>query len=279
MTRKTALMVALFAALVLAGTAGATDWREFMIAAPSAQIALQDTVFEEVEEEYMVDARNGGKALIFSAALPGAGQLYAGSYLKALGFIAVEAAGWYLYSDFSGEGNRIEDEFEAYANQNWSEDQYWNAIASLAGLSVDNREALREWEHANFSHGLHLEKDQQYYEMIGKYIGQFGFGWDDIFLGPTGPFRGDDPATPYFDNQGQAAARSLSYMDMRYDSNQLLERSSIATQIALLNHVASALDASFTVRAMNREAQAQVGFRAIDYDNHPVAVGGLTFKW
>ncbi|HNY91783.1 MAG TPA: hypothetical protein PL189_08620 [bacterium] len=274
MTRKTALMVALFAALVLAGTAGATDWREFMIAAPSAQIALQDTVFEEVEEEYTVDARNGGKALIFSAALPGAGQLYAGSYLKALGFIAVEAAGWYLYSDFSGEGNRIEDEFEAYANQNWSEDQYWNAIASLAGLSVDNREALREWEHANFSHGLHLEKDQQYYEMIGKY-NQFNYGWNDVYN--TTP-RPTDKII-YLKEQERSAKR-LYYEGRRNASNTAFKRATGSLTLVMINHLASALDAVWTVSRHNRSiAEARLLFEPRHLDQHPYSALTLRVDW
>jgi len=68
-------------------------------------------------------------------------------------------------------------------------------------------------------------------------------------------------------------------MDMRYDSNKFLDRSSLAIQIAMLNHVAAALDASFTVRAMKRKARAEVGFRPVRYKDRFVAVGGLKFTW
>ena len=68
--------------------------------------------------------------------------------------------------------------------------------------------------------------DQQYYEMIGKYIGQFGFGWDEYMGQPE--FPADDPTTPWFDGIRQY---SIDYMDMRYDSNQLLEYTYIASVI------------------------------------------------
>ena len=108
--------------------------------------------------------------------------------------------------------------------------------------------------------------------MIGKYIRQFGIGWEphlDDF-----PF--DDPSTPHYDGR-----RILSeiYMDMRYDSNKLLDKSSLAIQIAMLNHVASALDASFTVRAMRRQARAELGFRPLRHNNRDLVVGGLNFTW
>ncbi len=104
--------------------------------------------------------------------------------------------------------------------------------------------------------------------MIGKYIRQFGFGWNDAY--------GDDPSLPYFSGN---SPNSLLYMDMRYDSNRLLEFSAIATQVALLNHVAAALDASFSVRAMKRDARVDVGFRSIIHNDNPVAVGGFNITW
>ncbi len=96
-----------FIMLACAALAGATDWQNFMTETPQTLLALQDTTAEEGDEatdeaeeyateEYVSGTKHLGKALIFSAVVPGAGQLYAGSYWKALGFVAVEAAGWYL---------------------------------------------------------------------------------------------------------------------------------------------------------------------------------------
>jgi len=53
---------------------------------------------------------------LFSAVVPGSGQLYAGSYWKTLGFVAIEAASWYMYIHYNQRGKDIEDQFEIYAD-------------------------------------------------------------------------------------------------------------------------------------------------------------------
>lgn len=257
---------------------------------------------------------NPGKALILSAILPGAGEYYAGSKIKAAIFFGLEVAAWSAVVYFYNAGQKKDKEFKDYANTHFTESiyrdrEYFLALQPNWGDSGKFNGTLDEWiskgwdekihylPSAGFTHNLPTQdernrnagEDQQYYEMIGKYIGQFGFGWSDVHQGrPTGPFWGDDPSTPWFDNQDpnypndptkKTALLSIRYMDMRYESNQLLERSSIATQVALLNHVASAIDASLTVRAMNKQATATVGFKAIEFDGNPMAIGGLNLKW
>ena len=83
------------------------------------------------------------------------------------------------------------------------------------------REGEMEWQDkldylpsAGFTHELPSESDrnnssddQQYYEMIGKYIGQFGVGWDSH----PDDFPFDDPRTPYYDGR---RIFSEIYMDM-----------------------------------------------------------------
>ena len=111
----------------------------------------------------------------------------------------------------------------AYANEHFTEqlyrDQEWFlATSSEYGNSGSYQGTRESWEAeinwqekleflpgGGFTHELPSElkrsanksDDQQYYEMISKYIGQFGFGWDahpDDF-----PFDNED--TPYFDGQ------------------------------------------------------------------------------
>jgi len=247
---------------------------------------------------------NAGKALILSAVLPGAGEYYAGAKIRAAVFFGIEVAAWTAVVYYYNAGQQKDKDFKKYADQHFFEEVYRTKEYSLAqqpqyGDSGAFKGTEPEWRVKTWDEKIHFlpsegfthnlptndervsnsSEDQQYYEMIGKYIHQFGFGWDDVFLGPTGPFKGDDPGTPEYDDADGAAAKSVYYMGMRYDSNQLLERSAIATQIALLNHVASALDASFAVRAINKQAEAQVGFHAIQYGEHLVTVGGLNLKW
>jgi len=247
-----------------------------------------------------------GRALMLSAIIPGAGEYYAGKKLRAAAFFAIEVAAWAGVIYYYNKGQDEDKKFKSYANSHFFERVYRDYEFQLAqnpayGDSGAFTGTFDEWTAETWDYKIHYlpdrgfthelpdgqdranqSMDQQYYEMIGKYIHQYGFGWDDVFLGSPGAvtgFLGDDPATPNYDNQNGAAKRSAHYMDMRYASNNYLDNSAIAIQIAMLNHVASALDASFTVQAMKRKAKAQVGFRPIRYDDHQVAVGGLNFSW
>ncbi len=255
---------------------------------------------------------NPGKALLLSAIWPGAGEYYAGYKWRALAFTIIELAAWTGVIYFYNEGMDKEKEFKAFADLHFHEDVYRQKEYDIARtynvgrgdttvftgslndwISLPWETKLRFLPSEGFTHdlptreqrGLSKSDDQQYYEMIGKYIHQFGFGWDDVFQlvgGVITGFLGDDPNTPYYDNKrefGGYAGLSLQYMDMRYKSNQMLERSSISIQVAMLNHVASALHASFTVRALKRKARAEVGFRSIEYNGRPLAMGGLNFQW
>lgn len=255
---------------------------------------------------------NPGKALVLSAIIPGAGQHYAGHTWRGALFLAVEIGAWYGVVHYYNEGQKKDDEFKAYADMHFDEDVYrWqefkvarSPLGTIGAYPDDELHDFDSWTNESwdekikflpsggFTHELPTEDDrntnptdlQQYYEMIGKYIHQFGFGWDDVFEKfdgdpPTYFFKGDEEDTGYYDNLDGTAKRSAEYMDMRYQSNQMLDYSAYAIQIVMLNHVAAALEASFSVRAMNRKARAEVGFRQINYNDHPVAVGGLNIKW
>ena len=67
---------------------------------------------------------NPGTALLLSAILPGAGELYAGSKLKAGIFFAVEVAAWTGVILFYNKGKDKEDEFMEFADANFNEDLY-----------------------------------------------------------------------------------------------------------------------------------------------------------
>ena len=245
---------------------------------------------------------NPGKALLLSAIIPGAGEYYAGNKIKAAIFFTIEVAAWTSVVYFYGEGKDKEDEFIAFADENFDEDIY---RAHEFGLAQDPNHGdgdtpgfdgtIEEWTAMSWEKKIHYlpregfthelptlaERNanwslkQQFYEMIGKYLDQFGFGWNDRY--------GDDEGTPYFDwKNGDGPADSPNsglYMDMRHDSNKLLGYSAWGYNIALLNHVASALDASFSVRIAKRRAKAELGFRQVPYNGGLVNAAGLNFSW
>lgn len=235
------------------------------------------------------ERKSPGKALMLSAIMPGAGELYAGSPLKAILFFGIEVGAWAGVAIYQADGKDKETQFEEYADTHWSKGDYWQWLESLDNwveplntpripypdLDEDYypQSVYNDFEDDNaFTHNLPLTKTQQYYEMIGKYITQFGPGWNDA--DPTAISNG--PEIFHFTGESQ---NSKDYMDMRYESNQALDKSAMFFQIVMLNHVASALDAGFTVRAMNKKLDTAFQFAPYQYYDEHIAMGQITVNW
>lgn len=208
--------------------------------------------------------------VLFSAAIPGAGEMYAGSWLKGALLLGAEVVLWMGYKHYSNKGQEWDDAFHVYADEHWSEPRYWVYIAGtgepyIAGVDEINYtvylEQLRAKEHDNYSHGLHAEKDQQYYEMIGKYD-QFVAGWDDYQ-------KGQPDLTP----------KRNHYLDMRDNSNKQFKNASACVMAVLANHVLSAFDAAWAVKSKNRriESKFRTGLKQIE--NRVLPTFSMQFNW
>jgi hypothetical protein len=192
--------------------------------------------------------KSPGLGALFSALVPGTGEMYAGSWLKGAIFLGAEIGLWVGYWQFHKKGGEWEDIFQAFADDHWSEDRW------------------RDWmqnhpEFGDTTHTLPSTKTQQYYEMIGKY-NQFKAGWDDYTEG------------------GAALTPNRNYYeDLRDKSNDQFKRASYCAMISLGNHVLSALDAALTVRLKNRTLKGQVrmGLKNTLRETVPVAV--LRMSW
>ncbi|MDD5089092.1 MAG: DUF5683 domain-containing protein, partial [bacterium] len=83
-----------------------------------AQVADPQTEDETASTD-MLEAgspkKNIGKAAMFSLVIPGAGQMYAGSWKTAIPWFAIEVAGWAMFATYHAQGQDKTDEFEAYA--------------------------------------------------------------------------------------------------------------------------------------------------------------------
>lgn len=233
--------IVIFSIIFVTGFARAVDLQDLALHSPYVHYPL-----EIDESKTPAHLKSVGKGFVFSALIPGSGQLYAGSYLKAALFVAVEAASWYIYAHYNREGNDIEDRFHAYADEHWSEPDYWKWVSQHSGIpySEENMERLRDWEHNTFSHGLHRNKDQQYYEMIGKYD-QFNAAWDDAGIGLLD--QAWDTSNP------DRSENRLYYEDLRDESNQAYKKATTGATIALINHIISAADASYTIYRHNQK--------------------------
>ena len=200
------------------------------------------------------------KVLLFSAIIPGAGELYCGSYLKSALFFGIEVGAWVMYASYNKKGNEKEDEYEAYADENWKRSKWESWF-----------EGLTDEEQNVFSHELPETKTQQYYEMIGKY-NQFLVGWEGVPLDLTST-EIQDPANTSPLREG--------YMDMRAESNRLFKRATSGIYIAMFNHVLSAIDAAWTAKRHNSELVIETSLRIdnkyFNHENHPML--SLRLKW
>jgi hypothetical protein len=205
-------------------------------------------------------------AAAFSAVIPGAGEFYSESYWKSAIFVVAEATLWTLNIIYNGKGDTQTDFYRKYADEHWSAVRYaeWiNANLQYMGLDkstytipVNPNTSLHPWEridwialgqteHAvsstdlgsGFSHSLAPYGDQQYYEMIGKYM-QFIHGWDQTNFN----------VSTYMD---QLTPQMTWYAGERGKANDFYNIASTTATILVLNHVLSALDAAWSAHSYN----------------------------
>ncbi len=252
------------------------------------------------------EPKSPGKALLLSAIIPGAGEFYAGSKLKGLLFLSLEVAAWTGVAVYQQDGRDKENKFIDYANSHWSKFRYWYWLETylvnfndflteeyptnppdktVTGSFNGNTymfypyHVYEEFEEFNgFTHNLPSSADQQYYEMIGKYLTQFGPGWDDCSTpDDTASVGGTTDRTYYWD--GDTTPRADHYGTMRYNSNQAFEYASYCFQAVMLNHVISALDAGFTVRLRNRKIETAFNVYPKNNNGENVTMGQVTVNW
>jgi hypothetical protein len=210
---------------------------------------------------------------LLSAAVPGAGEFYSGSYIKAGVFFGVEVATWIISSTYNRKGDRQTVFYKAYANEHYSpiryaqwlykyvdqinptinRDQYHlfneqydpNAGPPFSYLNWPQLNAMEYQIGDGFTHRLPVYGEQQYYELIGKYK-QFSKGWDDE---PDELDHTTPEAEYYF------YAHEFNLADKYYN----IASSFVAVTVA--NHILSALDAAWSASRYNKALHAEVSLR------------------
>lgn len=261
------------------------------------KFALLQEVQNQDQQEFQTDAqrKSGIKAALFSAVLPGAGEVYTKSYLKAALFIALEIGFWTTNIIYENKGDVEDVHMKAFGDAHWSERRYWSKVYEQAlaqgewsgsdpMVQVDENNlisdayytpqviaALRGKEAAiGYTHGLPTTKTQQYYEMIYKYLHQFGVGWDDA------------PSFSYYDdvaNLKNPTPNISQYRSMRNRSNSYYETATNMVELALLNHLISALDAAWSARQFNNKVKYSLEFRQRKMNFERVNMYGLNISW
>ncbi|HUI10327.1 MAG TPA: hypothetical protein VL221_08370 [Bacteroidota bacterium] len=232
---------------------------------PGSGGSLQDAVGDASQ----ASRKSPWLAAGLSIVLPGAGEFYSESYIKSGLFFAAEAALWALAYAWDHKGDKQTDFFQNYANAHWSVVAYAQyALANYAPANgnyqviIPNTSGDPPWMRINWSELNRMEQDigatangsyyshilpiyntQQYYELIGKYP-QFNQGWDD--------------APPSFSYGGTRSNEALYYDGQRGQANTYYTTASTFVGIAVINHVASAIDAALSAGSYNRGLHASV---------------------
>ena len=196
--------------------------------------------------------KSPGRALLYSALLPGFGEWYAGARKRAVLFVGLEAAAWGLYFSWSGKGRDIEEDFRGVADEQWDVLRYMDWRGSTISRNSSITHALPCSTFVVGGEGIsqcpEVER-QQYYELIGKYD-QFVSGWEDV------RDRGGNLVQPTEIDSAEnfVSEQRFAYEDQRNDSNRFLKRATNVAGLILVNHVISAIDASRAARLAARGA-------------------------
>jgi hypothetical protein len=221
--------------------------------------------------------KSPGKAFMYSLVVPGLGQYYSGSKIKPIVFLAVEVFGLSQAFKYHGNGDDITAEFEQFNRDHWNVDSVTYAIGDDDYLSyqaylmsaygtlrpdtLDDPDLRR-----GFTHILPDDKNQQYYEMTGKYH-QFSWGWDDARLeGQTLEDLIADPDgvpittglnVPLSDNR-------LIYEGMRDNANKEYDKGMKMVFVIMGNHLISAFEAFFSTKRHNNRLKYNQPFSQIN---------------
>jgi hypothetical protein len=208
--------------------------------------------------------RSPGKSFLYSLVLPGAGQVYTGSKIKAGIFMAVEVAAWAFYYMNNVKGRDQETTNNQTADRSWSAERYTNWLIEEHGITSDDSTSERTGQ--KFTHHLPPTKTQQYYEMIGKYD-QFKYGWIDS------DYRTSDSTSDI----------RTAYLSDRAKANDQFTKAKTGAIVALANHLLSAFDAALSARRHNSRqdsfGELTLKARLADYEGQQIPKLLLTYRF
>ncbi len=277
---------------VVVSSADDPEWKYNLYKHQLLEDSYQHTDSMEVVE---LQKRSVGKAALYSAILPGSGQYYNGSIWKTILFAGIEVAAWTAYFVYDSKGDQSDVDMRSFADMNWSEHKYWSyiydeaktqnienlpdyeltprdeetGIVLLVGYNQDMANSLRYLENTlGHTHRLPETKTQQYYEMIYKYLTQFGNAWSDA-----------DFYTTYYGNTNTMTPQMFSYRDMRNQTNDYYDSATAAINVVLVNHVLSALEAAWSARVYNKDLEIKMNAHNLRYLDEQVQMYGFNISW
>lgn len=261
------------------------------------RLIKQSSIQTSTQQGLKLEKKSPAKAALFSALIPGAGQYYARSYWKSALFALIEVGALTAYVHYTNSGDSKDRQMRSLGDEQWSEQRYWSKVYMLASqsskwdydpLQIDadgvisdasfNQTTinhLREVEvkggFRGFTHELPHTKTQQYYEMIYKYLDQFGSGWREV---------GND--WTYYDSYSSLdhlLPNLATYKKIRNDSNDLYRVAFYASVSILANHLISAFEAAWSVHKQNKGLTYSLQSKTAFYAGNYLPTLGLDVSW
>lgn len=191
--------------------------------------------------------------VLYSALVPGLGEISMGYYKRGIALVAVEIAAWSGYFVKHGEGLDLRDEYEAFADANWGV-QKWieDHPCNVEQIGERNLENLELCGQASSGSGawpgyipyVSKEEDKQhYYENLGKYDWYIS-GWSD-WNPDSDPYDRDTPLRD-------------QYRAMRAESNGALDDANMFVWVSVAARVFSLAETAIIVHNRRGEQSTQV---------------------
>jgi len=191
--------------------------------------------------------KSPGKAFFYSLAVPGLGQYYYGSKVKPVLFLSAEVASWIFYFKWHGQGDDLTDEYKQFNRDHWGKTSYETYLLWTYGVADDDSIKGEE----GITEHLPDKKNQQYYEMTGKYD-QFAWGWDDAVLDNSTLNDYDSLNPPPKINEAVPHSdRREAYEGKRDDANKRYDRATRMIFVSIANRLISAFEAYFVTKSRN----------------------------
>ena len=210
-------------------------------------------------------------ALAASVAVPGLGEALTGHWIRGSALIAADAVTWAVRIDRNDEGERLEEEYRAFALEHWDEEQWRLAIGGDPDSDIDENFDL--WaasvgaEDAETFRDVALyvsreEDEREWFENLGKWD-VFAWGWREFWdpewneennfeLTRGGAYRpvpstdSEDNSDTWFDSSDPyRTPLRTEYQQLRTDSNDAFDTRDQMTTVLLLTRVFSVLQVAY----------------------------------
>ncbi len=219
---------------------------------------FQQEVLPDTTEQDSSVVKYPARGLVMSLAVPGLGQLYAGSKKKTALFAVLELAGGATWRQMDIRGEDQLSKYQNFADIHWDLYQWWQRTSLLTSKFADV--ACHGTHHlrillpgeavvtsdslcSGWIEGATVIANHEFYENIGKYD-QFVAGWDDLF---------DENGNQAWWEKEKSVGDSVEilvmterrdkYLSMRQEYNRLLQVASYAVSAIMFNHLVSGIDA------------------------------------